>query len=132
MTGGLTDLEASVEPVRRLEVVAEPGCGLPLAVHDPDLVRQVQHQVASAAVAVAATTAEPLPDRLELERQVVAERPVQAEMGVRTLAGWLRPASGRNAAMISRNAEKTVGRLLRSSSVKTSSLSAISTSTGPG
>ena len=71
----------AAEPGRRhsahLEVVGVPDRFLALAVEDPDLVRQVQHQVA-----LGRGTIQPEPDRLELERQVIAERPVQAQVRV--------------------------------------------------
>ena len=60
-----------------LEVVGVPDRFLALAVKDPDLVRQVQHQVT-----LGRGTVKPEPDRLELEREVVAERPVQAQVRV--------------------------------------------------
>ena len=60
-----------------LEVVGVPDRLLAFAVQDPDLVRQVQHQVTLGGRAV-----EPAPHRLELERQVIAERPVQAQVRV--------------------------------------------------
>ena len=60
-----------------LELVGVPDRLLALAVQHPDLVRQVQHQVALGGRAI-----EPRPDRLELERQVIAERPVQAQVRV--------------------------------------------------
>ncbi len=64
-------------PALGLEVVAELACGLPLAVHDVDQVGQVQHQVTGGAVAP-----QPLAHWLELERQVVAKCPVQAQVRV--------------------------------------------------
>ena len=59
------------------EVVGVPDRFLALSVQDPDFVWHVQHQVALGRGAV-----KPEPDRLELERQVIAERPVQAQMRV--------------------------------------------------
>ena len=61
-----------------LEVIGVPDRLLALAVQDPDLIRQVQHEVA-----LGRGTIQPEPDRLELERQVIAERPVQAQVRVR-------------------------------------------------
>ncbi len=58
-----------------LEVVGVAQRGLALAVQHVELVGQVQDQVALPAVALAGE-----PDRLELERQVIAERAVQAKM----------------------------------------------------
>ncbi len=61
-----------------LEVVAEPGGCLPLAVHHPDLIWQMHDQVTGAGIAF-----QPLAHRLELEREVIAERPVEPQVRVR-------------------------------------------------
>ena len=71
----------ALEPGRRravhLEFVGVPDRLLTLAVQHPDLVGQMQDQVALPGRALAAQ-----PHRLELEGQVIAERPVQAQMRV--------------------------------------------------
>ena len=48
-----------------------------MAVQRPDLVGQVQHEVT-----LPGRASQPLPHRLELKRQVVAERPVQPQVRV--------------------------------------------------
>ncbi len=59
------------------ELVGVPDRGLPLAVHDVQFVRQMQDQVALAPRPVAAQR-----NRLELEREIVAERAVEPKVRI--------------------------------------------------
>ena len=67
--------EAGRRAAGGLEVVAPAHRDLAAVVDDDQLVRQVQHEVA-----LVRRPLEPQADRLELERQVVAEGAVQAEV----------------------------------------------------
>ncbi len=70
--------QADRAPGGGLEIKAERLCRLPLAVHGVNQVGQVQYQIAVGRVAP-----DLLAHRLELERQVVAERAVQAQVRAR-------------------------------------------------